>query len=430
MASASIGQVHRARLKNGQPVVVKVQRRGIQEVVRKDLDVLSGLAQLFERLPEFAPYRPVQTVAEFQRTLRRELDFGREERSLQQFWTRFGQDPRICIPQPITDFCTPRVLTMELLEGVKLSELERLPARDIDRDELARRGADLYLQMIFSDGFYHADPHPGNILILPGNRFGLLDFGMVGRIDERLREDIEDVLLAIVNQDSALLTSLILRIGAAPSDLEVSQLQNDLADFVAHYGSQPLDRFVLADALEEMTDIIYRYRILLPAQVAMLLKVFIALEGTSRLLSPRFSLIQMIQRYQRKAVLRRLSPTRRLYRLRRAYSEVESLLESLPRRVGDILGQIQSGTFDVHLDHRGLEPSVNRLVLGLLASALFMGSALMMSHKVPPLLFRVPTFFGLHEVSLIGLGGIVLSLLLGLRLLRAIGKSGHLDRRV
>jgi ubiquinone biosynthesis protein len=429
IASASIGQVHRARLKSGEEVVVKVQHAGIQDVVRKDLDVLAGLAQLVQRLPEFAAYRPVETVAEFQRTLRRELDFGREERNLQQFHTRFRDNPKITIPQPISELCTPRVLTMEMLEGIKLSDVDGLAKAHCDRDQIARCGADLYLEMIFGDGFFHADPHPGNVMILPGNCIGLLDFGMVGRVDERLRENIEDLLLALVNQDATMLTSLITRIGSAPSDLDRASLQNDLADYVAVYGNQPLDRFVLADALEEMIEMIFRYRIVLPAQVAMILKVFITLEGTSQLLSPRFSLMQVIQRYQRKALLRRLSPARRMRKLRRVYSDLEHLLESLPRRTMEIMEQIQSGKFDVHLDHRGLEPSVNRLVLGMLASALFMGSSLMLSQKVPPILFPTPSYFGLHQVSILGLGGCTLSLLLGLRLLRAIGKSGHLDRR-
>ncbi len=450
MASASIGQVHRARLRTGEEVVVKVQHDGIQDTVRKDLDVLGGLAQLVERLPEFAVYRPVQMIAEFQRTLRRELDFGREERNLLQFAARFHDSSYVRIPQPYTEFCTPRVLTMELLDGIKLAESDRLIEPEYDREELARRGADLYLEMIFGDGFFHADPHPGNIVIQPGNRIGILDFGMVGRLDERLREEFEDLLLAIVNRDAALLTTLIMRMGSVPSELNESELQNELADFVSHYGAQSLEQLDLAEALEEMVDMIFRYHIVLPAQVAMLLKVLITLEGSAQLLSPSFSLLDVIHRYQRKALLRRFSPTRRIRKLRRVYSELERLVETLPRRVTDILEQVQSGKFDVHLDHRGLEPSVNRLVLGMLTSALFLGSTLLLSRRVPPLLFRRPgeapaspavmswwdrivvylsEGFGLYDVSLLGLAGCIVSVFLGLRLLRAINKSGHLDRR-
>lgn len=433
IASASIGQVHRAKLKTGEDVVVKVQHVGIADTVRRDLDVLTGLAQLVEGFPELAPYRPIETVAEFQRTLRRELDFGREERNLEQFNIRFANNPNVTIPKPYEPYCTSHVLVMDYVEGTKLSKIDDLADTTLDRDELARHGVDLYLDMIFVDGFFHADPHPGNILVLPGNRLGLLDFGMVGRIDEGLREDIEDLLISIVNGDSSHLTTLILRIGDVPRDLDETALRSELADFVSHYGSQPLERFKLSGALDEMFDMVFRYRISLPAQVAMLLKVLISLEGTSKLLSPSFNLMQVIRPFHRKALLRRLSPARRIKKFRRIYSEVEHLLEVLPRRISDILEQVQAGKFDVHLEHRGLGPSVNRLVLGMLASALFLGSSLMLSQEVPPLLFQSAenassTFMGLEDVSIIGLAGCSISVLLGLRLLWAIGKSGHLDR--
>ena len=181
VASASIGQVHRARLKTGERVAVKIQHAGIEKVVREDLDVLAGLALLAERIPEFAPYRPRETVAEIARMLRRELDFGREERNLQQFALLFENDTTIRIPQPFTELCTSRVLTMEWIDGLKIAERDQLIGAGFDLNEIARRGAQLYLQMIFTHGYYHADPHPGNIAILPGNVIALLDFGMVGR---------------------------------------------------------------------------------------------------------------------------------------------------------------------------------------------------------------------------------------------------------
>ena len=210
--------------------------------------------------------------------------------------------------------------------------------------------------------------------------------------------------------------------------MDETALRSELADFVSHYGSQPLERFKLSGALDEMFDMVFRYRIALPAQVAMLLKVLISLEGTSRLLSPSFNLMQVIRPFHRKALLRRLSPARRIKKFRRIYSEVEHLIEVLPRRLSDILEQVQAGKFDVHLEHRGLGPSVNRLVLGMLASALFLGSSLMLSQKVPPLLFQYGSqesspFMGLKDVSLLGLVGCCISVLLSLRLLWAIGKS-------
>ena len=373
--------------------------------------------------------RPAATVAEMARTLRRELDFGREEGNLTQFVAKFVHDPTVKIPSPFTDYCTSKVLTMEWVQGVKMKNTDQLIAAGFDLDKVARRGAELYLKMIFNHGFYHADPHPGNIVLLPGNVIGLLDFGMVGRLEERLREDIEEMLLAIVNRDVLLLTSIIKRIGSVPSDLDEGALGHDIADFVGIYATQSIRNFDLSGALRDMIEIIHRFKIMLPPQVALLLKVLITLEGTTKLLSPQFSLMEVMRPFHRKMLLRRLSPQRQLRKARRLYFELEQLAEVLPGRMMDILEQIQSGKFDVHLDHRGLGPSVNRLVLGMLTSALFLGSSLMLSRQVPPLLFPETSFVGIHKISILGLSGCALSFLIGLRLLWAIGKSGHLDRR-
>jgi ubiquinone biosynthesis protein len=431
IASASIGQVHRARLKSGERVVVKVQHEGIESKVNEDLEVLAGLAQLAEQFPEFRPYRPTANVAEMGRTLRRELDFGREERNLHQFAEMFRDDPTVSIPRAHTELSTSRVLTMDMLDGIPLCEPGLLKAAGIDTDEVARRGANLYMVMIFTHGFFHADPHPGNIVLLPGNVIGLIDFGMVGRIDDRLREQIEDMLMAIVQHDVPLLVRIIKQMGKPPPQLDEAGLANDVADFVGHYATQSLDHFPVGAALSDMMEIMRRYGIMLPTSVAMLIKTLVSLEGTAKLLNPKFSLMEVMQPYHRHMLLRRLSPVRQAKKLRRLYMEVEQLVEVLPQRVLQIMEQVQDGKFDVHLDHRGLGPSVNRLVLGMLASALYVGSSFLLSYQVPPLMFhKSEGWLGLKDVSILGLAGCTLSVLVGLRLLRAIGKSGHLDQKV
>jgi ubiquinone biosynthesis protein len=288
-----------------------------------------------------------------------------------------------------------------------------------DLAQVARYGAEMYLEMIFHHGFYHADPHPGNLMVLDDGTIGLVDFGMVGRLDEAMREDIESMLLAIVSQDAQLLTSLVMRLGAVPAGLDEAALSVDLSEFVAHYANQPVDAFDLAGALSEMVEIIQRYHIVLPSSLAMLIKVLVMLDGTGRLLAPQFSLMELVAPYQRKMLQRRLSPARQLRKMRRFYSEFEQLFEILPRRLRDILQQVDAGKFDVHLDHRGLEPSVNRLVLGMMTSALLLGSSLLLSQDV----------WLFHGVSVPGVLGIGLSIFLGWRLLKAIGKSGRLERR-
>jgi ubiquinone biosynthesis protein len=420
MASGSIGQVHGARLKTGEPVVVKVRRADIARKVAVDTDILSGLAQMVERFPEFENYHPRAIAEEFQRTIRRELDFRRELRNMQQFSRDFAGDPTVHIPRPYPELSTAAVLTMERVEGIKLSDTAKLKAAGIDLEEVARRGAHLYLEMIFGNSFYHADPHPGNVLLMAGGVIGLLDFGMVGRLDERLQEDIEEMLFALASLDAQHLTSIIVRVGAVPAELDRAALGVDVADFISYYGNQSLDDFDLSGALREMIEIIRRYHISLPARITMLIKVLVSLEGTGRLLNPRFSLLDAMRPYRTTMFLRRLSPRRKIRKLRRLYAEIGHLIEVLPQGLMDIMEQVQSGKFDVHLEHRGLEPSVNRLVMGMLASALFLGSSMLLRTAVPP----APWGF-----SIPGATGCLVSLVLGYWLWRAISKSGRLVRR-
>jgi ubiquinone biosynthesis protein len=419
LASASIGQAHRARLHAGDDVVVKVQHAGIRRRMEIDLDILGGLAQIAAKLPELEPYRPQATVAEFRRIVRRECDFEREARNLQQFTRNFSHSQHVRIPRLYPQLSTARVLTMEWLDGARLCDPVLRQMSSVDLRQVTRYGAEMYLDMIFHHGFYHGDPHPGNLVVLQDGSIGLLDFGMVARLDEPLREDIEDMLIAIVSQDPQQLTSLVMRLGSVPPGLDEPALCVDLAEFVSHYANQPIEAFDLGGALCEMIEIIQRYRIVLQPPFAMLMKVLVMLEGTARMLQPNFSLMELLQPYQKKMMRRRLSPARQIRKARRIYSEVEKLAEVLPRRLREILQQVEAGKFDVHLDHRGLEPSVNRLVLGLLTSSLFLGSSLLVSQKV----------WAFHDVSIPGTLGYLVSAFLGWRLLRAIGKSGRLDRR-
>ena len=259
--------------------------------------------------------------------------------------------------------------------------------------------------MIFQNGFFHADPHPGNILIRHDGTIGLLDFGMVGRISERLREDIEAMLVAIVNQDVMMLTTLIKRVGQCPIDLNDGALSTEVADFVSNYSTQVLSQFDMSGALKDFIDIVRRFQITLPGEVSVLIKVLITLEGTNRLLDPDFSLMEIMKPFQRMLILKRLSPTRQMRKMRRFYMQVEQLVDSLPMRLSNILEQVQTGKFDVHLDHRRLGPSVNRLVMGMMTSALFLGSALMLSYEVPPLMFPGEGWAGIQDISMLGIMG-------------------------
>lgn len=432
IASASIGQVHRAKLKNGTSVVVKVQHADIEKTVHEDLEVMAGLATLAEHLPDFAVWKPTVIVEQLSRSLKKELNFSRELQNLLVFRKLLADVHTVHIPAPYPELSSQRVLTMELIEGRSVSSMARPDqmqddGRDAERQQLARIAAELYIEMIFIHGVYHADPHPGNVLIMERNQLGLLDFGMVGRIDDRLRETIEEMLIAVISQDAFVLTALIKRVGNVPTRLDESALAIDVADVVSTYGSQPLESFDLSGALNDVTEIMYRHQISLPPQTSLLIKTLITLEGTLHQLSPKLSLLEVMQPFFRRMRLRRLSPKRQLQRLNRIYIELESMLEKLPGQISGIMQLVQEGRLDVHLAHKGLSPSANRLVLGMLVSSVFMGSSLLLAFKVPPLLFK-GGWWVFEDLSLLGLFGYSFSMVAGLRLIQAIRGSGNLDR--
>lgn len=421
LAAASVAQVHGALLPTGQSVVVKVRRAGVAEQAVTDVEIVQALAELLEKhSPSLRAYQPVALVRQFRRILTREMDFTYERRFLEEFGRNFGEDTTVCIPEVFGEWCSHQVVTMERLEGIRGTEIESLRSSGEDLAEFAKRGANMYLDMIFRDGFYHADPHPGNLLLLPGAVVGVIDCGMVGRIDEDLRDEVEALLLGIVDNDSNLVAEQVLRLGAVPANCAQDKLRADLQDFMADYTGHPLNEVHVGTALGSLVEIIRRHQIVLPPSLALLLKTIIVLEGTSRRLNPDISLAELMQPYCTRLMLRRFSPSRIAKKARRTYRAWDRLLKALPHDLADLLARVREGTLTVHLDHRHLDPIVNRLVLGILAAALFLGSSELWSRQAAPLVYGVSVFGAL---------GYALSLLLGWRLLRAIRKSGNIQSR-
>lgn len=415
IASASIAQVHRARLKTGEAVAVKVQHDGIEDRIQRDLTIMAGLAELLEKhVAEFQVYKPVALVRRFRRTLLQELDFGAELRNIETFTSQFAEDDTVHFPQVYPELCGRRVLTMELLDGIPGTNADDLARSGADLNEFARRAANMYVQMIFRDGVYHADPHPGNYILLSGGIVGVIDCGMVGRLDETLREDLEALILTLVEKDSQELANLVIRIGSAPPNLDYDALRTDVSEFVSQFGNQPLNEFDLSGALEEMTGIIRRYLIVLPAEAAMLLRTLVILEGSARRLSPQFNLLQIIQAHYERAGLRRFLPQQFLRKLRRSSRDWHRLLTALPGDLSDVLRRFRNGSLEIHHEHRRLETSINHLVVGILAAALFLGSANLLSNRMPPLL---------GGVSVIGALGLLAAVFLGIRLLLIIRRE-------
>ncbi|HUO08302.1 MAG TPA: AarF/UbiB family protein [Phycisphaerae bacterium] len=414
MASASIGQVHRAKLLNGRPVVVKVQHSGIEGTIRRDLDILSSLAAIAERQDELKRYQPVAVVREFRQTLMRELDFRREMRSLQQFRQNFADDQTVVFPKPYPDLSTGRVLTMQLLKGTSVGDTEKLHHTHVDGESLARHGAGIFVQMIFRDGFYHADPHPGNILVMPKGQLGILDGGMVGRIDDELRERMVEILLAAADRDAPRLADIIAETCKAPVNLDRGGLSADLMEVFGQFSTQAVGQFDVSGALGAVIRILHEYNLVMPSRLSMLIKCLIVLEGTAKGLNPSFNLAELLEPFRRQFVLQQYSPTTWLRKAKRLRRDWALLAESIPHGIKNLLDQLQSGDFSVHIKHPPLETSVNRMVYGMCTSALLIASALLWIHEVPPTI---------HGVSILGAAGYLIAAFLATRILWIISRS-------
>ena len=404
LASASIGQVHRAKLKSGRRAIVKVQHPDIEGTIRRDLDILRFLAEIAEKDKTLRRYQPVALIREFSRTTLNELDFRRELRNLQIFRRNFIKDETVVFPKPYAELTSGRVLTMEFLKGWKVANIQRLYTLKADRQELAKRGADIFIQMIFRDGFYHADPHPGNFLILPSGKIGLIDAGMVGRIDETFRTQIEDILLAAADRDAQRLTDAVTRVCGTPRDLDRAALSLELTELFEEYGTQAVGQLNISGALMKVTSILHEHELFLPGKLSMLIKCLILLEGTGRLLSPAFNLAELLQPWHKTILWRRFSPKAQLKHFRRIYGEWDRMLESVPKVATDIVDRLEKGNFAVRLEHRHLKSAANRLVAGLFVSSLLLASSILIARNVPPLAWGLSIFGVLGYVAAVIFG--------------------------
>ena len=425
LAAASIAQVHRARLQDGTEVVVKIRRPGIADVIDADLRLLARLAALAEaELPALKPYRPQQLVREFARSLRRELDLAGECRQAQRIALNLAGLPHILIPRVHWDYTRERVNVQDFIAGVPGNALAALtPEAGFDRTDLARRGAQAVLKMIVEDGVFHADPHPGNVFYLPGNRIAFIDFGMVGRLSQRRRDEVLQLLLGLVENRPQAVADVLLDWTGDEHGVNLGQLETEVEAFVDQYHGIPLAQLNLGQMLADVTAILREHRLGLPSDLALLIKAFISLEGMGRNLDPGFHmatealpLLQHVarERYRPRAVAGRTWGT-----LRRALST----LEQLPDDVGRLLrnarrGRLQVGIEVAHLKRVGdqIDRSANRLAMALVIAALIIGSSIVMTVKGGPTLFGLPAF---------GFLGFLGAVVCGLWLVRAIWRSSH-----
>lgn len=424
LAAASIAQVHRARTKAGDEVIVKIRRPGIREVIEADLRLLDRLAAVAEtELPALQPYRPRQIVRELARSLQRELDLAAECHNAERIAGNLAVLPHVLIPKVHWEYTHERINVQAFIDGIPGSDLDRVSAEGLDRLLLARRGAQAVLKMIVEDGFFHADPHPGNVFYLQGNRIAFIDFGMVGRLSARRREELLQLLLGLVEREPQAVADVLLDWTGDGHGANLTVLEGEIEAFVDQYHGTPLADLHLGQMLADVTTILREHRLALPSDLALLIKAFISLEGMGRGLDPGFHMAsealpilrQVVRaRYQPKALGKRAWQT-----LRRGLA----VAEQIPHDISHALRNLRRGRMQLHIDLAHLkrvgdqlDRAANRLSLALVIAALIIGSSIVMTVSGGPTLFGLPAF------GFLGFCGAVLG---GVWLVRSIWRSTH-----
>lgn len=383
IAAASIGQAHRAISKNGETVVVKVRRPGIERIVEADLNLLERQARFLEnRLAVARDYRLADLVDEFSRTLRDELDYTNEGRNTDRLRRSLQQDPRVLVPEVYWDLTTRRVITLQELRGTKLLDLESLKAEGYDLAAIAEVLVDVYLKQVFVDGFFHADPHPANILVC-GEQIAFVDFGMMGYLTPWTKDLMADLLVSLLNQDVDQAAQTVVRLGAVDRPTDVDGLRRDIQRLFLRYSGLSLEEVHLDESLNDVMTVAFRHRIHLPADLALLARTVAVLEGVARTLDPGFVLVEKARPFVSQLISERLSLQHLGERAVRTLRDVDQLVQVLPRRLDTLSSQLEQGNMTLGIDLRRLQAVLakldrvaNRLSFSILVAALIIGSAL------------------------------------------------------
>jgi len=399
IAAGSIAQVHRARLADGTEVAVKVRRPGIRAVVEADLRLLARLADLLEgHVAEFARFHAREVVRQFTRTMRAELDLAAECRNAERVAQSFRDDPAIVVPKVYWEWTGERVNVQAYIEGTLSREPAALAAAGLDRGVLAHRGAQAMLKMVLEDGFFHADPHPGNLFYLPGNRVAFIDFGMAGHLSERRRDELVRLLDGLVGRDADSVVDVLLD-WAGAERVDAGKLAVDVDAFIDRYHGIALQDLRMGAMLGDLTALLREHSLALPADLALVLKACVTLETYGRELDPEFDMVGEAAPFLRAAVLARRGPAALAKRAWRAGSALADIVGDLPQDLRELIRAARTGRLQMHVDltslqsfGRQVDTSANRLAIGIVTAALIVGSSIVMTIEGGPMLFGLPLF--------------------------------------
>ncbi len=423
IAAASMAQVHRARLVGGKEVVLKVQRPGIRAIIEQDILILKQLAHLVETyFPQYAAFQPKELVEMFETSIRKELRFTVEASNLVRFQQNFKLHPNIYVPDWYPEFTTDRVLCLEYIDGFKITDLEALKSVGMTGPELARKGIDLYYEQVFEHGFFHADPHPGNIFILQDKRVCFIDYGMMGVILDKDQELMATLLLTIAEQDVEGLKKVLLDFARLDQFEHEKDLEYDIVEFLSSYSEMSIDQIEGAEVMEGLNRMFFKYKIRVPPNLLLLLKALVIIEGVGLMLDPKYNIIKNIEPFVRRLLAKRYNPQKLTKSVVKALGDITRMAVSLPEDVSAVIHKLREGKLQIEFEHKGLEPLYhkmetisNRIAFTLLLVALIIGSALLVIADVPPHVNNVPA---------LGFAGFLISGFLAMLLIISIMRHG------
>lgn len=424
-AAASLGQVHRAQLKSGEHTAVKVQRPDIRKAIETDLDILYTLAQLANRyMQDVKAFDPIAIIDEFARIITKEIDFRYEAHNIDKFRKNFKGSTTVRVPMVFWDYTKCKVITTEEIKGVRLNDYLSQSHPYEERKAIAAHGADAVLQQIFVDGFFHADPHPGNIFILPNNAIAFVDFGIVGRLDKSTRDSIVNLLIATSMKNINGILKELEKLGSFSGEQPIQNFKYEVNDFIERYYDIPLKQVDISLILPQILDLLIRHKLKIPSQFHVLIKALATMDGIARQLDPEFNIIAHTRPFIEKLVHERYEP-KRIFRDATEYSsELLDILKIIPKDVYEIVKKIKTGTLKIEFEHQGLsklisemDKSSNRISFSLVISALIIGSSLIIMSNRGPLVYGF---------SVLGILGFVFAGILGLGLAIGILRSGRL----
>lgn len=423
IASASIAQVHRARLVGGKEVVLKIMRPGIDVTIEEDIHILKQLAGLMESyFPQYEAFQPMELVKMFERSIRKELKFTVEANNLRRFAQQFRGNERVYVPDLYPEFCSDRIICMEYINGHKITDLEAMQQIGYTGPELAIAGINLYFEQVFQHGFFHADPHPGNIFIMPDKKICFIDYGMMGAIMDSDKELLADLLLAVSERDVDGLKQALLRFTPDGMVENEKELDYDIVEFFDIYSSMTLDQIEGAEIIEGLNSMFFAYKIKIPGNLLLLLKALVIIEGVGLTLDPHYNIIANIDPFVRRLLRQKYGPDKMAKRAAKTLADITKMATGLPEDMETIVRKIREGKLRIEFEHKGLEGLYhkmdevsNRMAVSILLAALLLGSSLIVLAETPPYVGNIPA---------LGFGGFVIAGLLALRLAVSILRHG------